>query len=404
MSLGDPPPAPDSGNSNCRSRGIVIVAEHTRLKTGLRPTDRPLQIRVGAGFGILLLCIFLAVQVFWGSDSSEVAGAKEEVSIPVPVEPIDDVLHATAVPVSTELADTLDSSVPPNAPMASQGDNGVVQTPLEPPSLGEIESFVLSEISKVDYQYPSVVSRYDLSTTDDIYYAHLVNRFTTSGEKYADWPLFKSIHKELGRTIGDLLDAQAITHTINTAMPVTGQEPIREIEEMVEDCCRILHVRMPKAIAIRPDPHYNAYAIGAGREYKLVLTSGLLDLFGARHDELRFVIGHELGHAKCQHMRLKVVGSAVLKILEAFPVVDPSVLPTLGLGCLLSWSREAEIAADRAGLLCCQDLELAQQAIIRLHCGIPRDSTWVNPETPDFDADKVIADFRAWENQPFVTS
>ena len=34
----------------------------------------------------------------------------------------------------------------------------------------------------------------------------------------------------------------------------------------------------------------------------------------------------------------------------------------------LSWSRQAEISADRAGLLCCDDIKAAKNSFIKLSC------------------------------------
>ena len=78
------------------------------------------------------------------------------------------------------------------------------------------------------------------------------------------------------------------------------------------------------------------------------------------------------------------------------------VLPTLGLGRLYTWCRESEISADRAGLLCCGEPKVAYQAIMRLQHGLNADSPWIDPEKPDFDAEKVIKNFQQWQYQPFV--
>jgi uncharacterized tellurite resistance protein B-like protein len=37
---------------------------------------------------------------------------------------------------------------------------------------------------------------------------------------------------------------------------------------------------------------------------------------------------------------------------------------------LMSWSRRAEISADRVGLLCCQEIHVATTALIKLSCGL----------------------------------
>jgi hypothetical protein len=115
-----------------------------------------------------------------------------------------------------------------------------------------------------------------------------------------------------------------------------------------------------------------------------------------------------LGHIKCDHLELKNKAFGLLVALQAIntaviPDNYQAVLPTLGLGRLYCWCRESEISADRAGLLCCGEPKVAYQAIMRLQHGLNPDSPWIDPEKPDFDADKVIQDFQQWQNKPFVS-
>jgi Zn-dependent protease with chaperone function len=136
-----------------------------------------------------------------------------------------------------------------------------------------------------------------------------------------------------------------------------------------------------------------------------VLTSGLLNLYAGRPEELRFVVGHELGHDLCGHLEL---GTRAFGVLAAVRAIDlaavpdrlQGALPTLGLGRVYTWCRESEVSADRAGLLCCGGPKAAYQAVMRLQHGLSPDSPWVDPEAPDFDAEKLIQGFRQWQYQP----
>jgi hypothetical protein len=132
-----------------------------------------------------------------------------------------------------------------------------------------------------------------------------------------------------------------------------------------------------------------------------------LNLFEKRPGELRFVVGRELGHLKCGHPDLKRKAYAVLSAIQAInPVVVPdryqNVLPLLALGRLLTWCRESEFSADRAGLLCCGDPKAAYEAIMRLQHGLRADSPWIDPDAKGFDPQAVIRNFQDWQYQPFV--
>jgi len=85
----------------------------------------------------------------------------------------------------------------------------------------------------------------------------------------------------------------------------------------------------------------------------------LLDTFD--DGELAFVIGHELGHAAFEHDALP---PGLLDNVE-----DPE-LPPLTVMRFYAWMRAAEMSADRAGLLCCEDLETASRAFLKLASGL----------------------------------
>lgn len=255
------------------------------------------------------------------------------------------------------------------------------------------------------YAKPAFLAATDFATAGDLQLSYHVQPLV-SGELVNGWPLLEDVEDQLGEWITQFISAPKIAATITQAMPVEGQPALRKIDEMVTDCCQILHVEKP-VIFVRSHPFPQAYVAEAGGKHFLVLTSGLLELYAGAPEEMRFVIGHELGHFKCGHLTSRRAAYGILNAVQTVnlavvPDEYQTVLPTLGLGRLLSWSREAEISADRAGLLCCQDPQLAYNALLRLLSGIKADSTWVDPSAPNFDANEVIKQFRSWENEPFV--
>ena len=80
-------------------------------------------------------------------------------------------------------------------------------------------------------------------------------------------------------------------------------------------------------------------------------------------DELRFVIGHELGHIALGHTYLNsLVGG-----MAGIP--SPSAASALLAMAFLSWNRTCEHSADRAGLLACGKPDKAVSALIKLVAG-----------------------------------
>jgi Zn-dependent protease with chaperone function len=81
--------------------------------------------------------------------------------------------------------------------------------------------------------------------------------------------------------------------------------------------------------------------------------------------ELKFVIGHECGHIQNGHMvyltAMRILAQMASAVLGWF--VQPALIALQG------WSRAAEITCDRAGLLCCGDVQVAQRAFLKLVAG-----------------------------------
>ena len=84
--------------------------------------------------------------------------------------------------------------------------------------------------------------------------------------------------------------------------------------------------------------------------------------------ELEFVIGHELGHIKFDHV-LNLTIAQLLKVpgmvLDRVPILGPVLKTGLDLA-LFEWQRKAELSCDRAGLLCAQDPEAGFRVMMRM--------------------------------------
>jgi len=104
----------------------------------------------------------------------------------------------------------------------------------------------------------------------------------------------------------------------------------------------------------------------------LMISSGLYSALTER--ELLFVVGHEFGHVVYGHHLLPARA-----ILAERGVCDAERALKL-----MAWSRRAEISADRVGLLCCQDLDVAAKAFIKLSSGL-------SEELVDFDLQGYVS-------------
>jgi Zn-dependent protease with chaperone function/RNA polymerase subunit RPABC4/transcription elongation factor Spt4 len=115
----------------------------------------------------------------------------------------------------------------------------------------------------------------------------------------------------------------------------------------------------------------NAYAFGIER-YQITLFAGLIDSLS--EEELLAVIGHELGHVKCEHMLYKTMAYILrmfgAEFLRNLLPAGVGTLATISLQlAILHWERMAEFSCDRASLLVVQDREVVASALSKLAGG-----------------------------------
>jgi Zn-dependent protease with chaperone function len=118
---------------------------------------------------------------------------------------------------------------------------------------------------------------------------------------------------------------------------------------------------------VAADPNPTATTIGMDKAF-VVVSSGMVDLLD--EEELRFVLGHEMGHVLSGHAVYQTMLQRLIRlsgVLNAIPVGGLGV--RLITAALMEWSRKAELSADRAGLLATQDTAVAFRVHMKLASG-----------------------------------
>ena len=110
----------------------------------------------------------------------------------------------------------------------------------------------------------------------------------------------------------------------------------------------------------------SAFTVGSDEEPCIVLGNMLVRVMDPI--KLTFVIGHECGHIAMGHVIYHTVVSTAGAFSNLIPLIGPFVYKSSALA-LNAWSRRSEITADRAGLICCLDLDAAQKALLQLQSG-----------------------------------
>lgn len=136
--------------------------------------------------------------------------------------------------------------------------------------------------------------------------------------------------------------------------------------EQLVDACNILSIKDIPAYST--DWQYGPYHYSVGeKRRRIIMMSGSADLF--TEDEMMFVLGHELGHFACGHKPYHM-------LVETFymPFLnDPAFKAWASVIRLplFKWFRTSDYTADRVGLLCCQDINVALTTMIK-KAGLPK--------------------------------
>ncbi len=149
---------------------------------------------------------------------------------------------------------------------------------------------------------------------------------------------------------------------LGSAVLVTPKQ-FPQLHELSMRCSRTLGVPEQQVYVVQALGSINALTMGTDEESVVILYSATVDHMTDR--ELLYVLGHEFGHIQNNHAVYRTALYFLVNMVHEFVqwIVTPAIL------ALNHWSRRAEITADRAGLLCCKDLDVAQRAMTKIALG-----------------------------------
>ncbi|WP_340561558.1 M48 family metallopeptidase [Streptomyces sp. GSL17-111] len=169
------------------------------------------------------------------------------------------------------------------------------------------------------------------------------------------------------KTLSGLLPERSLRLLFLSDSVRVGDQQFAYLNDMLRDACYILDLEKVPAMYVTQNPQPNAMCIGLD-EPIIVLTTGLVELLD--EEEMRAVIGHEVGHALSGHALYRTI----LLFLTSFAVKVAWIpLGNVAIMALVTalreWFRKSELSADRAGLLVGQDLEASMRGLMKLAGG-----------------------------------
>jgi Zn-dependent protease with chaperone function len=131
-----------------------------------------------------------------------------------------------------------------------------------------------------------------------------------------------------------------------------GPKQFSRLYALLGEACTTMDWPEQPELYVTQTPMVNAGAVGFEHPF-IVLNSGAVALLD--DDELRVLIGHELGHVMSGHALYRTITVLLLELgFQNLPFLAGIALLPIKLA-LLEWYRKSELSADRAGLLTSQD-------------------------------------------------
>ncbi len=165
----------------------------------------------------------------------------------------------------------------------------------------------------------------------------------------------------------DVLISLNFGHMLTSSISI-DQHSFPDLFEILAHCSSTLGIAMPHAVARQSPDLFNAATAGTDEYHFIFITAGLCQMY--TKEEATFVIGHECGHIAAGHVLYNTMVVLMTNVLGlSLGMIGRLLLQTAWVP-LRAWSRRAEITCDRAGLLCCGDIKVAERALLRLVSGL----------------------------------
>ncbi|MFJ7246476.1 M48 family metallopeptidase [Kitasatospora sp. NPDC098652] len=169
------------------------------------------------------------------------------------------------------------------------------------------------------------------------------------------------------RKLAGLVSERSIRLMFLATAVKTSERQFPDLYSMVRDAAYVLDLEQVPDLYVSQDPTVNAFTIGIDTPI-IVVTSGLVELLD--EEELRSVIGHEVGHAMSGHAVYRTMLMILTNIATRIAWVPLGNLAIMAIvTALKEWFRKAELSSDRAGLLAGQDLQASMRALMKLAGG-----------------------------------
>jgi Zn-dependent protease with chaperone function len=169
------------------------------------------------------------------------------------------------------------------------------------------------------------------------------------------------------RKLFGLFNERAFRLTFLAGSVRASERQFPHIHELVRDGSYILDLPDVPEVYVTQNPLVNAMALGRDKPF-IVITTGMVNLYDP--EELRWVIGHELGHILSGHAVYRTMLLFLIQLAQRIAWMPIGYIGLRGIiWGLEEWFRKSELSCDRAGLLVGQDVDAGRRALMKLAGG-----------------------------------
>lgn len=165
------------------------------------------------------------------------------------------------------------------------------------------------------------------------------------------------------KSIADKYYGNQITVIKNEGMLLTN-ESYPMLYSTYAHCCHTLKIKNPPVVYITHRLRgINALSVEINNERMILLSRRVAISLTAK--EQAFILGHELGHHQQGNLVGHTVNGLVNSLRDKSEIFGPIIQDAIEVP-LKRWCRCSEYNADRAGLLCCKDIEVVKQLFMKI--------------------------------------
>ncbi len=188
-------------------------------------------------------------------------------------------------------------------------------------------------------------------------------------------PIDKWIIDRLNSSIAKPLIERAVEFVVSVQLGpnltdhlTVEKKTFPQIFQILNLCANTLEIPIPLGV-IKKNDIYITSSVGTDKYAVIYISLDQLELFSTQ--EKNFIIGCECGQIATGQIFYHTLVSFLTGVypdLKPVGLLQSALLNVAG-SALPAWSQRSQVTADRAGLLCCKDINIAETALLKITTG-----------------------------------